>query len=257
VQASRFTETSGSGLLESLDTRAKVAVSVLASIATVILGSVEAQGLLFVCSAGYALCMRRYRIICIAYAVVAVMLLLAFGCATLVRMAAPVMRPVTIFSMLVPFLRLAVMVNVLLPLAFSTRLQTLLSSLKGLKLPFCLYIPMSVMIRYIPTVVADIKLIAEALRIRGQALSPRQFILHPFVSMRVVVMPLLFRSLKTSEDLGIAAELKGLGAERSMRPYRTPVWRLRDTVLLGLAMAVVAAAFACNVYFAAGVQRMH
>ena len=40
---------------------------------------------------------------------------------------------------------------------------------------------------------------------------------HPVLLIRLVFTPLLFRSLKTSEELGIAAELKGLGYGEGMR----------------------------------------
>ena len=43
--------------------------------------------------------------------------------------------------------------------------------------------------------------------------------LHPALSARLLLFPILFRALKSSESLGIAAELKGIGsAERTILP---------------------------------------
>lgn len=247
----------GAAGFAALDARAKIAVSVLASVMTVVLASPPAQAVLFAFSAAYALGMRRPRLLLVCYGIVALMLLLALGCAALIRMVAPAMPPVTFGTMLVPFLRLLVMVNVVLPMAFATRLQALLNSLKSFRLPFCLYIPLAVMIRFIPTFVADMRQIAEALRIRGYSLSWKQFLLHPVLTLRFVSVPLLFRSLKASEDLGVAAELKGLGAGRTLRPYRQPVWRRRDTLLVALALTAAGLAVICNIWLGAGAVRLH
>lgn len=246
-----------SSLLYSLDTRGKIAVTVLASIITIVLNTIAGLGVLFVFSAGSALAMRRPALLLAAWAIVAAILLLALGCAALVKMATPAMPPVSVWSMLVPFLRLLVMVNVILPLAFCTRVQSLLTSLKGFKLPFCVFIPLAVMVRFIPTFVADIRQIAEALRIRGFNLSLKQFVMHPVLSWRFVTVPLLFRSLKTSEDLGIAAELKGLGMGRTLTPYRRAAWNRRDTVLIAASLAVAAASLVCNSLFYTGGRGLH
>ena len=101
------------------------------------------------------------------------------------------------------------------------------------------------MIRFIPTFYNDLKQINEALRIRGYRVSWKQFLLHPALSMRFVTTPLLYRSLKSSEELGIAAELKGLGAGRRMRPFRSPAWKRADTCLLAGAVLAVAGAALC------------
>ena len=57
------------GGLHAVDTRAKMFVSLLASVATVALSAVEPQMVLFGMSLVYALGMRRFRILLIGYAV--------------------------------------------------------------------------------------------------------------------------------------------------------------------------------------------
>ncbi len=66
--------------------------------------------------------------------------------------------------------------------------------------------------------------------------------------MRLLFTPLLFRSLRTSEDLGIAAELKGLGYGKTMTPYKTCHWALRDTLLLIAACTALGAALALQIH---------
>ena len=221
------------GGLHAAVTRAKMFVSLLASVATVALSGVEPQMVLFGMSLVYALGMRQFRILLIGYAVLVGMSLLAMGCAFGM-------------SLLIPSMRMATMLNVILPLAFSCRVQSLLTALKSLRLPFCLYLPAAVMIRFIPTFLHDAKQVSETLRIRGWRMTPWNAFRHPVLLIRLVFTPLLFRSLKTSEELGIAAELKGLGYGEGMRPYRKLVWKASDTWLLVAACLVAAAAVLCQ-----------
>ena len=234
------------GGLHAVDTRAKMFVSLLASVATVALFAVEPQMVLFGMSLVYALGMRRFRILLIGYAVLVGMSLLAMGCAFGMSLLIPSMPPFSAVSLVVPFLRMATMLNVILPLAFSCRVQSLLTSLKSLHLPFCLYLPAAVMIRFIPTFLHDVKQVSETLRIRGWRMTPWNAFRHPVLMIRLVFTPLLFRSLKTSEELGIAAELKGLGYGEGMRPYRKLVWKASDTWLLIAACLVAVAAVLCQ-----------
>ena len=234
--------------LHRVDTRAKAMISVLASILTIALNSVEGQLVLLACSAVYALSMRRFKLMVIAYIVVVFMLLIASGCAALIHYLIPRMPDAPLNAMAVPFLRVAVMVNVVLPLAFTSRIQSLLTTLKSLRLPFFLYIPLAVMIRFIPTFFFDMRQIAEALRVRGYKLGFTQLVLHPVLCLRFITVPLLFRSLKTSEDLGVAAELKGLGASGALHPYRVLHWKHSDSLLILAALLACLAALVCHYY---------
>ena len=247
MQALSVTEGSGcGGGLHAADTRAKMFVSLLASVATVALSGVEPQMVLFGMSLVYALGMRQFRILLIGYAVLVGMSLLAMGCAFGMSLLIPSMPAFSAVSLVVPFLRMATMLNVILPLAFSCRVQSLLTALKSLRLPFCLYLPAAVMIRFIPTFLHDAKQVSETLRIRGWRMTPWNAFRYPVLLIRLVFTPLLFRSLKTSEELGIAAELKGLGYGEGMRPYRKLVWKASDTWLLVAACLVAVAAVLCQ-----------
>ncbi len=241
--ASFVTEGAGGGLYAA-DTRAKMLVSLLASVATVALSGVEPQGVLFGMSLVYALGLRRFRLLMVGYAALAAMLLVAMGCAFGLSLLLPSMPPFAASELAVPFLRMATMLNVILPLAFSCRVQGLLTALKSLRLPFCLYLPAAVMIRFIPTFVNDVRQVAETLKIRGWRMTPWNAFRHPLLMIRLLFTPLLFRSLKTSEELGIAAELKGLGG--AMRPYKKLVWKRSDTWLVAAACAVALAGAICQ-----------
>jgi len=229
----------------ALDVRARMAVSVLASLVTIGIASPEGQLVLFAGSLAYALSARRGRAIALAYAVMALMAGLASLCTWAISLLSPAM-PFQPRGLAVPFLRGAVMMNVVLPLALTCRIQEMLSALKNLKLPFCIYIPAAVMIRFIPTFMNDIRQVAETLKIRGYRLCFGEMLRHPLMLLRLMFTPLLFRSLRTSEELGMAAELKGLEAKSRFVPMCGRPWTRNDTLLVLGALAVALLAAYCH-----------
>ncbi len=235
------------GWLYEADVRAKIGVSVLASLGTLIVSNLEGQLVLAGASLCYALCMRKPKALLVAYAVLTVMIFMAMGCVWIMGHFSPrLMGGMNFTSLAIPFLRVLTMLHVVLPLALSSRVQYLLDALRGLRLPFCIYLPAVVIIRFIPTFINDVKQVTESLKLRGYKLNPWTMTCHPILSLRLLFTPLLFRSLRTSEDLGVAAELKGLGMGEKLTPYRTNAWTRRDSLLLVAALLVVAAALACQ-----------
>ena len=59
------------------------------------------------------------------------------------------------------------MMNVVMVLALTTRVEDLLGTLERLHLPFVVFLPAVVMLRFIPTFTNDIRQVWETLRIRG------------------------------------------------------------------------------------------
>ena len=239
------------------DARSRMFVTLLASASTIAVSSPDGQAVLFFASFVYALSVRRFRALAVAYAFMALMMLAAAFCSWGVSRALPSM-PFSPAGLAVPFMRGAVMLNVVLPLALTCRIQSLLTALKGLRLPFCIYLPGAVMIRFIPTFMNDMKQVAETLKIRGYDLGPKALFLHPLMTLRLVFTPMLFRSLRPSEELGIAAELKGIESGGVFVPFRPSAWTRRDTLLVALALAATAAAFCCHVLWGGpSVSAMH
>lgn len=245
-----FDSSARSGWIYSVDTRAKMLVCALASVASIIVGNFQGQLVLLTMSLLYALSLRRISLLCIAYLLVALMSLAALGCFWIMAWFVPrLAEHFELSSLLVPFMRLLVMTNVVLPLAFSSRIQAMLDALRSLRLPFCIYLPTAVVFRFLPEFGNDIRQVAESLRLRGYRVTPWSLTRHPLLSLRLLFTPLLFRSLRSSEDLGIAAELKGLGYSSRMTPYRRRAWTRADSLLTVLAVLTSLAALACQFRF--------
>lgn len=241
--------------LEKVNTMAKMFISILASVLTIALSTFEAQLFLFGVSFIYALGLPKVRFLFIAYALSCVMFGLATLCSYLLSLCVPL--PLNMNALMIPFLRMVTMLNVVLPLALSTRVQNILTALKSMRLPFCIYLPAAVMIRFIPTFIHDIKQVAETLKIRGYVMSVGETMRHPFLMMRLLFTPLLFRSLRTSEELGIAGELKGMNAHTKMSRYKKEDWTSRDTLLLVTVSLAVLVAVYIEMYLGVDVKGGH
>lgn len=124
-----------------------------------------------------------------------------------------------------PFLRGLAMLNVVLVLALSSKVEDLMAVLEKLRLPFVVYLPAAVMIRFIPTFMDDVRMVRAALRMKG--VDARFWLAHPLEGARMALMPVLFRALRSSENLGLAAEMKGVTGRLTPKPCPPAGWETR------------------------------
>ena len=210
--------TDDTNLMRRTDARTKLLITTAVAILTVVCSGLASQLLLFVATLVYALFIRRPKLLAVLYLLMIVMMATAAGSGLLLGRWLPAMGGLSLKSLVVPFLRGLSMMNVVIVLALSTRVEDLLATLERMHLPFCLFLPTAVMLRFIPTFTNDIKQVWETLRIKGWPLGPAMLTMQPLLSARLILAPILFRALKSSETLGVASELKGLGtASRTMR----------------------------------------
>ncbi|PIE71490.1 MAG: cobalt transporter [Deltaproteobacteria bacterium] len=227
--------------VHQLDVRTKILICLIASVEVLLLKSPEPLGFLTLISALYVLELRRFTVIVICYIAISIMWMISIGFMYLMHQISPMIPVSEPSKMLIPFLRTAVMLNTVLALALSSRVQTLLTSLKTLRLPIWLYLPSAVMIRFIPTFIKDVQQIHETMRIRGYSLNPLFMLVHPLLAVRLLAAPILFRALRSSDDLGIAAELKGVGYGATMESYKPQFFKASDVFALWAVFAVTVA----------------
>lgn len=238
-ESSTAKKETGEVWLHVLDVRAKMLICILASILTVCFSSLYAQMVLFVFSFFYLISLRKWKLIAISYVAVALIMLISVGMVLLLGQLIPtLLKGMNPQSLGVPFLRILVSMNVILPLAFSTNIQSILHSLQKMNLPFYIYLPAAVIIRFIPTFANDIRQVWESLRIRGWKLNPWTMTAHPIMTMRLLCTPILFRALKTSDELGIAAELKGLSSRQAHTPKLEGCWTRKEWMVVGVCVFV-------------------
>ncbi|MGE4469048.1 MAG: energy-coupling factor transporter transmembrane protein EcfT [Desulfovibrio sp.] len=223
----------------TLNVRTKLALCVLSSLSAIVLSAPEALGVLVALSAAYALSTRNLRGILIGYLLVGAMLGMSVLFIVLLSLIWPVLSEVEMKTLVAPFLRIMLMLNVVFGLALTSRIQSVLTALKSLRLPGFIYIPAAVMIRFIPTFASDFKQIRQALKIRGYPVHPWALIRHPLRSVRVLFVPLVFRALRSADDLAMAAELKAVGGSGGFTRMRQESFGGRDWAVLGVCVAAV------------------
>lgn len=228
--------------IEALDARTKMFICLLCSVVVIFLKDVYSLSLLLSASFIYVMLLKKTRVLLIAYGAVAVMALVAFLCVQVLSIFMPQILSKGYGMVLNPFLRVIILVNVILAMALSSRIQEILTALKSLRLPLFLYLPAVVMIRFIPGFINDIKQVSEALKIRGYKINPASLTFRPLLTLRLVFVPVVIRALRSSDELAVAAELKGLGSAASMTFFKRKNLVFRDYCTGAFALFLLAAA---------------
>ncbi len=175
-----------------LDVRTKMCICLLASAIVIFFKGEIALGFFTFITLCYAFSIRRWRLLGICYAAMGVMWLVSVCFIFLLHSVFDAFPMSSFANILIPFLRSLVMLNTVLVLALTSRVQIMLSALKGLRLPMWLYIPAVVVVRFIPDFIKDIGQIHETMRTRGYNLNPLFLIRHPLLTVRLLIAPMLF-----------------------------------------------------------------
>ena len=248
-------------LLRFLDVRTKIVVIAATAVATLAASGLAAQLVLFAATLVYALFLKRAKLLAVLYALMAAMMAIAAVCAWGLQTWLPQMGELNIHALVIPFLRGLSLMNAVIVLAMTTRVEDLLSTLERMRLPFCIFLPTAVMLRFVPTFANDIKQVWETLRIKGWPLGPAMFTRHPILSARLILAPILFRALKSSQTLGVAAELKGMGSrERTVlvdaKTMTSLDARVYSVLLLTLVFVAAAEVLLADLWMPTGSQLM-
>ena len=99
----------------------------------------------------------------------------------------------------------------------STYMDELTVALERAGMPLTVIIPFVVMFRYIPTLGIEYKLIRNTMKIRGVSDSFIKVLLHPFATIEYILIPLLMRCLKVSDELAASGTTRGM--ERTNKRY--------------------------------------
>ena len=173
-------------VLTQLDVSSKMLIAALAAVMTIALSSLNSQLLLFTTSLLYLFALGRYKLIFVSYAASLLMMALSVGFASVLALFIPSMgKSLELSSLCIPFLRALTVMNTILPMAFTGRLQNIL----------------------------------------------------------------LFRALKTSDELGIAAELKGLHAGSNSGSMQRRRFGKPDIAAITLVLLICTGAVLLQIYF--------
>lgn len=104
----------------------------------------------------------------------------------------------------------------------ATSMPYVLVALQKMKITDLILVPFMVAMRFFPSIKKDFCCLKESLKLRKVPITPLQFFIHPLRTSEYMIVPILFRSLKTADDLSASALLRGI--DRSNQ--KTPLYEL-------------------------------
>ncbi|WP_103063230.1 energy-coupling factor transporter transmembrane component T family protein [Actinomyces qiguomingii] len=119
----------------------------------------------------------------------------------------------------------------------TTTPSELIEALRRLRAPEALVIPMSVMLRFFPTLAEEMTAVVQAARLRRLHSGRWGILREPVQAIEHIMVPLLVSSTRIGDELAASALTRGLGGSRR----RTSIVQLDFGAgdVLGLAMAVL------------------
>lgn len=233
-------------VLYGLDARVKMFTAFTASVLVIPVTNFYVLTMLVCVSGVYAMLLRRFKVTFTIWTVIGFMMVIAAGFSRAVACFVPDFGSFSISVFLIPFLRIIVVANVLIVLALSSNTQSMFAALKSMRLPYYVYLPAIVMIRFIPGFIKDVAQVWESLKTRGYDLSPFMVCRKPFFFMRVLFFPVIVRALRTSDELGIAAEMKGVGLNGNVTVYKRKIFSRFDYAVVTAVLCIFFLAGICE-----------
>ncbi len=237
-----FQNTQGDGFIHRVNVLTKIILSLILSVLIVFLHQKESLYIFFAASFIYAGMLKKFKAMFVYYLMILVMFSISLFFSFLMgKIMSGHGAGNNDFSMLVPFLRVSVMSNITMVIAFSTTMDSLINSLKYLRLPSFIYFPLIVIIRFIPSFINDVKHIRESLKVRNISINFLTIIIHPFLSVRLLIVPAVIRALRSSDELSIAADIKGILESADTGRYAAVKPKREDFVVGVTAVLIIAA----------------
>ena len=234
------------------DFRTRLFISILVSTVTIYLSDTRILAVLTAATFAYLVAStRRYKVVAGAYILVAAMTALSiaviYGTYALIGLcvrgtgaesAVAQMKNAMLGNFHTPFLRSLPSMNVLLALALNLSVQKFVGALKALRMPRVVFLPLLVFCRFVPEFIDVVRQLRDAVRMRGFSVTFGSALVHPFQTIRLTVIPLAVRTLRTADNLAMAAEMKRVGFAKRPTHLNATRFRRRD-------LAAVVATVAC------------
>lgn len=110
------------------------------------------------------------------------------------------------------FARFFIIISAGFLFAFTTTPHKLAQSLQKLKFPPSIIFTLTITLRYIPTLAREAESIINALKLRGIKIKGLDLIKRPLYIYRGIIIPLIIRTIKISDEVAISAETRGFKA---------------------------------------------
>ena len=131
---------------------------------------------------------------------------------------------------------------VALGLLFALPAAKLTAGIRQLPIPAGAQLMLTVMLRFVPTVIAETAGIRDAMRVRGLLGSPLTVLRSPLRTVEYAVVPLIFRELKLADEMSAAAVVRGIESPCVKHGYYVNRMRPADAVFMLVCLALTATA---------------
>jgi energy-coupling factor transport system permease protein len=138
----------------------------------------------------------------------------------------------TIFGFILFFLARFIPVFMAASALSATPPGELIAALQKLHIPKAVVIPLAVGLRFTPCISQEFNTIRDAMHLRGIAISSFNTIAHPVMTMEYILVPLLMRSMKISDELAASASARGIDNPGPRTCLRQLSFRLSDAAML-------------------------
>jgi energy-coupling factor transport system permease protein len=92
----------------------------------------------------------------------------------------------------------------------TTSVTKIICALETMKIPDQVVIPFAVAVRFVPSISEDFMCLKDSLRVRNIPVSVWSFLCHPVQTIEYMLVPILIRSYKISDELAASAMIRGL-----------------------------------------------
>ena len=121
-------------------------------------------------------------------------------------------------------------------------------ALERMRLPRGIILSIAVMFRYFPSIKDDFFIIIDSMKLKGLYTSKRSALLHPIRTMEFIIVPMLFKSLRTAEELSCAALIKGIENTGKKTSYFDVRLRSIDLIFSFAALAILTASTSVKLF---------
>ncbi|QUH22459.1 energy-coupling factor transporter transmembrane protein EcfT [Methanobacterium alkalithermotolerans] len=143
-----------------------------------------------------------------------------------------------------PFLaRFFIIICAGLLFAFTTPPQRFAQSLQQMRIPTSITFTLGITLRYIPTLAREAESIFQSLKLRGIHLSKWDYIRRPSMIYRGIIIPLIIRSIKLSDEIAIAAESRAFKSNKSRSSLKKLTIGKNDVLFLGIMIITMGLVF--------------
>lgn len=247
----------------TLDMRTKIFISVAATLVSIPMNDWRVLAVVNFLTFVYVLNLRRIKPVLAMYAAVTLMLgaaflfIPAFGW-SLGALANFLPEPLgsgfarlgevlsmrAFGSILLPFMRISVSMNVFLALGLTFDNQEFVAVMRKLRLPRIVFIPLMVCCRFIPSFVNDIRQLYESLKIRRKKMNLLRLAFSPLTVLRFIVIPVCVRTLNIADNLVLMCEVRRVGCSNRCICASKHEMRSRDWAVIASVIACVFALIA-------------